>query len=117
METASDYYTAWWTYLGAVAGAQFLLWWLIRKLTSSDIKLVLHIVLFSILITPATMERGVDYWVPAFMVAILDGFTHGIDTVIPRLWPILIVMLALISVSFLFKLVKARMNRKQLETS
>ena len=38
-----------------------------------------------------------SYWVPAFMAAIMEGLNHGVDAALSRLWPILVMMLVLLS--------------------
>lgn len=108
MEVGDSYYTAWWIYLLAVIGAQLSCWWLIRKIRSVNVKIVLQLILFSILITPAALESGQNYWVPAFMVAFMSSLDSGLDAAIPQLWSILLVTVAILLLFVVTKLVWAR---------
>lgn len=99
METASDYYISWGIYWVAVAVAQFLLWRGLTIIKSQPIKILIQLLLFALLITPVPLESGQSYWVPAFMAAIMEGLNIGFEAALPRLWPILVMMLVLVSLA------------------
>lgn len=108
MEGGSDYQLAWWIYLCAVLGAHCLLWWLLRPVTYTNVKAVLQLMLLALLITPAALEPGQSYWVPAFMAAFMDGVDSGIDAALVRLWPIFGAMLLFLLLFVLVKVLWAR---------
>ena len=113
METGSEYYTAWSIYLLAVLVAEILLWRLLRIIKPGSVKLTLHLSLLALLLTPATLDITQSYWVPAFMVALMNGLNEGLEAALPPLQLILIVMLLLISVPYLFRISKALIARKR----
>ena len=96
MEVGDSYYTAWWIYLLAIVGAQLSCWWLVRKIRNVNVKIVLQLILFGILITPAALESGQDYWVPAFMVAFMNSLDSGVEAALPQLKSILWVTLMIL---------------------
>ncbi|MFA7553632.1 MAG: hypothetical protein WCY88_05230 [Spongiibacteraceae bacterium] len=106
METGSNYYSAWAIYLLAVLAAELLLWCLVKRIKSKDIRWVLHLCLLALLITPVALDSAQQYWVPAVMAALMDGLNIGWDAAMPRLIPILLVMLVLLILSLVVKLVK-----------
>lgn len=108
LQMGSEYYLAWLIYLGAVCCAHVLLWRAMSVIASRDIKTVLHLVLASILLTPTTLTAGQNYWVPAFMSALMDGLNDGAAAAMPDIGSILIVMLVLVSLSLGLKLYRRR---------
>lgn len=108
LHTGSEYYLAWLIYLAAVLSAHLLLWRALKVISSRDIKTVLHLSLAAILLTPTTLTTGQNYWVPAFMSALMDGLNDGPAAAMSDLWSILIVMLLLVSISLGLKLYRRR---------
>ena len=100
LETGNDYYQAWGIYVAAVLVAHLLLWRLLRKLPFRGVKTVLHLCMAALLLTPAALEPGQNYWVPAIMAAAMEGLNNGMDAATARLMPILVVMLLLLCLSF-----------------
>lgn len=100
---ASNYTNAWLLYLAAVLVAHFLLWWLMRRMQSVELKQVVHLCVLALLITPARLEPGSDNWVPAFMAALMEGIDSGFDAAANRLWPIFSVMLVFIVTAMLVR--------------
>ncbi|MEE8059264.1 MAG: hypothetical protein V3T17_15725 [Pseudomonadales bacterium] len=107
MDMGNDYLIAWSLYLLAVVAAQILTWRILRPFLQADIRAIVQLCVFSILITPARLEAGASYWVPAFVAALMDGVNDGVDAAIVRLWPIVMVMLVLVSISLVWKLRKS----------
>ena len=108
MQTGLEYYLCWGVYLLAVAASQLLLWRVLVVISNKEVKTVLQLSLLAILITPAVLEPGQAYWVPAFMAALMEGLNEGPDAALLRIWPILGVMLALITLSFIWRLYQGR---------
>lgn len=100
---ASNYANAWLLYLAAVGVAHFLLWWLMRRLKSLELKQVIHLCVLALLITPARLEPDSGNWVPAFMAALMEGIDSGFDAAANRLWPIFCVMLVFIVSAMLIR--------------
>ncbi len=95
----TDYYIAWGVYLLAIVGAQVVAWRLVRFIPQVDLRLILQLCLFALLITPAKLDADSNNWVPAFMAAIIEGVDHGLTAAMERLTPIFILMLVLIVLS------------------
>ena len=112
LETGNDYYQAWGIYLLAVVAAHLLLWRAISFIRFVKLKVVLHIVLAALLLTPVALERGESYWVPAVMAATMDALNSGLDSAMPRLVPILAVMVLLLAVFLLWSLFRNKANKK-----
>ncbi len=108
METASDYYISWSIYLAAVLAAQLLLWRVLSIISSREIKTLIQLLLFALLITPVPLEPGQSYWVPAFMAAIMEGLNLGLEAALPRLWPIFTMMLVFVCLSVAWRLYRLR---------
>ena len=106
MTISGDYYLAWSIYFLAVVVAQWLLWRLMAGVKNRSVVTVAMLSVLALLITPAPLDDGQSYWVPAFMAAIMEGLDQGPDAVVPRLLPILIMMLVLLCLSLLIKLLK-----------
>lgn len=113
METASDYYISWSVYLVAVLVAQLLLWRVLRIIKTQDIKFLVSILFFALLITPVPLETSQSYWVPAFMAAIMEGLNHGFEAAQPRLWPIFMTMLIFVCLSVAWRLYRLRRQSSQ----
>lgn len=108
LETVGEYVVAWSIYLLAAIVAQILVWRMTRGLPLADLRTVLCLTVFAILFTPAQLDSGVNYWVPAFMAALMEGLNEGPDAALSRVGPILVVMLALVLSSFVVKFIKSK---------
>jgi hypothetical protein len=108
MAVGSDYWIAWLIYLLAVACAQWLCWRASLALASADLRLLLQFCLLALLLTPVRLEPTSQFWVPAFMAALMESLNEETDTVLNRLSPILINMLVLSIMAFSGKLLKLR---------
>ncbi len=109
MEPARDYYIAWLIYLAAVLAAELLLWRGLHKRLNRDVLHVLQILVFALLITPATLDitQAVSldgYWVPAFMAALMEGINEGFPAAMTRLTPVWVVMLVLLLLALVWRL-------------
>lgn len=93
LETGSEYYTAWGFYLVAVASAQLLVWRITRSIPAVMLQRILQLCSFAILITPARLESGQNYFAPAFMVAMMEGVIDGGAAAVSRILPIVLMML------------------------
>lgn len=110
-----NYQIAWTIYLVSVAVAQWLLWLLIRPLSSKDTKQVIQLCVFALLITPIPLEPGdLRHWVPAFMAALMEAIDTGINAALNRLWPALVLMLVLLLSAMAWRL--HRQGRRGTET-
>ena len=96
MEPTGGYYVAWVIYLAAVVVAQLLLRRSLRPVKGQQLKILLQLFLFALLITPVPLEPGQSYWLPAFMAALMESLNLGVDALWPRLWPIFFTMLLLL---------------------
>lgn len=114
---ASNYTTAWLIYLAAIPVAHGLLWAALRRMRSRETRQVIHLCVFAFLITPARLEPGSPLWVPAFMAALMEGIDRGMDAASERLWPIFALMLALIVVSMLWRVLRARRAQRRAATA
>ena len=103
MDTGSDYYISWLIYCLAVFASNALLWRLLVRANSVHLKILLQLTLLAVLMTPASLELGTGYWVPAFMVMIMEGLNEGFAAVAPRLLPMLSVLILLIFSTYLFR--------------
>ena len=112
MTTGDDYYLAWAIYLAAICLAHLVLWRMLRRLSSVNLRVVLHVCLFAILVTPAPFGSEGSYWVPAYMTAIMEGLNDGLDAMLNRMIPIFIVMLVLVTLSLLFNFIRQRAARR-----
>lgn len=106
MILSDEYFLAWGLYLLAVFGAQLLAWRLTRVIPQADVRVILQLLVLATFITPARLEEGVNYWVPAFIAALIEGLNDGGDAALTRLWSILVTMLVLVLLSFSVKLSK-----------
>lgn len=93
LETGSEYYIAWGFYLVAVASAQLLVWRLTRSMSAVILQRILQLSSLAILITPARLESGQNYFVPAFMAAIIEGVIDGGAAAVSRILPIVLMIL------------------------
>ena len=100
----SNYLLAWSIYLGAVVVAMVLAWMPLRRWTSSDTRRLLLLCLFALLITPERLDPDHANWAPAFMAALMDAIDSGFQAGLNRLWPALLLMLALVVLSMLWRL-------------
>ena len=110
----SNYTLAWSVYLGAVVVAQLLLWWPLRQLPFADARRLIQLCVFAMFITPARLDPGSDFWVPAFMAALMDALEFGSEAALARVWPILAVMLVLVLASSLLRMVPVWRARSRL---
>lgn len=107
METTSSYMIAWLVYIVAVGGAQLLAWRISRVLRSPDLRAIFQLVVLAALITPARLEEGANYWVPAFMVALMEGLNDGMEVALNRLLPMMVTMLVFILLSVVVRRIKS----------
>ncbi len=103
MDIGNDYYLSWSIYCLAVAASHILFWRLLMGINNLHVKILLQLSLLALLITPATIEPGQGYWVPAFMVMIMEGLNEGFAAVTPRLLPVLAVLMVLIFLTYLIR--------------
>ncbi len=101
MDTGSDYYISWLIYCLAVFSSNALLWRLLVRASSVHLKILLQLTLLAVLMTPASLELGTGYWVPAFMMMIMEGLNEGFAAAAPRLLPMLLVLILLIFSTYL----------------
>lgn len=97
LATGSEYYTAWGFYLVAVASTQLLVWRITRSIPAVLLQRILQLCSLAILITPARLETGQNYFVPAFMAALMEGVIDGGAAAVSRILPIILMMLILCS--------------------
>lgn len=115
-EPGREYYLAWLIYLFALLAAELLLWRGLHKRIHRELLHVLQLLVFALFITPVTLEleQGMsmqDYWVPAFMAALMEGINEGFAAALPRLTPVLVVMALLLTLSLVWRLLRRRLNR------
>lgn len=108
MNIGSDYYLSWSIYCFAVVVSQLLFWRLLKGIDHRHVNILLQLSLLAVLITPASLEPGQGYWVPAFMVMIMEGLNEGFAAVAPRLLPMLAVLIVLIASTYLIQWVRRR---------
>lgn len=108
MDIGSDYYLSWSLYYLAVAASHILFWRLLVGINSLHVKILLQLILLALLITPASLEPGQSYLVPAFMVMIMEGLNEGFAAVTPRFLPMAAVLLVLIVLTYLIRWVWRR---------
>ncbi len=108
MEIGSDYYIAWSLYLLMVVSSHVLFWRLLLKVASLHLKIVLQLGLLTLLITPALLDAETGYWVPAFMVMIMEGLNDGFDAIVPRLPPMFLLFVVLLVVAYLVRWIWSR---------
>jgi hypothetical protein len=116
MEIDHEYFIAWAIYLLAALVAQLISYvivgWKVRDDRASrpkaiaDFGMVVQLLVFAVLITPVRLELADNYWVPAFMAALMDGLNYGSDKALTRIWPIAIVLLLLLCISITYRFVK-----------
>ncbi|MEH6556641.1 MAG: hypothetical protein V7459_05405 [Oceanicoccus sp.] len=108
MDIGSDYYLSWSLYYLAVATSNVLFWRLLLGIGSLHVKILLQLTLLALLITPASLEPGQGYLVPAFMVMIMEGLNEGFAAITPRFLPMVAVLFVLIFVTYLIRWVWRR---------
>lgn len=108
MDVAENYLLAWSLYLLAVASSQLIVWRMLRALASVDLRISMQLIALAIWITPIQLESEQSYWVPVFMVAIMDGISFGADTALERLQPMWAVMLVMLVIVLLLKWRRSR---------
>ncbi|MGK0500883.1 MAG: hypothetical protein ACJAYG_002537 [Oceanicoccus sp.] len=110
MEMTSDYYQTWAIYWGAVVVAVFLFWLLLRKFKRPTLTYSLLIMLLALLLTPAAPEAERGYWVPAYMVALMEGLNEGFEAAMPYLWPVIFMMVLLPCLLFIGRVIAAKLT-------
>ncbi|WP_019530202.1 hypothetical protein [Dasania marina] len=108
---AADYLLAWGCYVAATLLLLLMLWRVTAGIKLLDLRFILLILAAALLFTPVPIAAGSNYWAPAFMAALIDTVTMGIDGGVKRLWPILVVMLLLVSLSLLWRLLRTKLKR------
>ena len=106
LELTSAYYIAWAVYLGAVLLAQLLVWRAVRLLQWVDLQIVIHVIIFGLLITPARLEPGQDYWVPAAMVALMDFINGETEAALNNMAIIFTVIFVLLLISIVSRWIR-----------
>jgi len=105
MELESDYYLAWAIYLLAVLTAQIVVWRLVLHVRFVELRSILQVCSLALFITPVRLDPTQNYWVPAFIAALMDGLNDGVDALLNRFVPVLFVMTGLLIASFILKLI------------
>jgi hypothetical protein len=108
LEVGNDYYIAWGCYLLAVIVLQFLVWRATLLLPIKDLRTVINIIVFSLMVTPTQLEMGQNYWVPVFIAALMEILDEGFSIGIMRMLPALIVMFVLLLASIATKFLKPK---------
>lgn len=108
LETGNNYYIAWACYLAAVLVMQYLVWKVTLLLPVKDLRTVINIIVFSLMITPVQLEMGQNYWVPVSIATLMEILDEGFSVGIMRMLPALIVMFVLLLASIATKFIKPK---------
>jgi len=107
-EVESNYIILWCIYLLAVVGAMVVVRRFCSALKLQESAAVVRIIVLVILITPAKVDPELGFWAPAFMALFMDAIAVGIEPALSRLWPILIVLVISLGLSFSWRLVSSK---------
>ena len=112
MEFGNDYYLAWLIYLVAVLACQFVVWRITTQISTVELRTIIQIFSFAILITPVRLDPAQNYWVPALTAGLMDGLNEGIDALIERFVPVFVVMIGMLVLSLIWKLARRKSGRR-----
>ena len=92
----NDAVIAWLCYWVSAAFLLLVVWRLTAGIRSVDVRAVLLLIAAALLLTPARLQAGSPDWVPALMAMGMDTLSYGIDTALPRLWLMLLILSGLL---------------------
>lgn len=104
-DVESNHIILWCIYLLAVVGAMVVVRRFCSAMKLKESAAVLRIVVLVILVTPAKVDPELGFWAPAFMAVFMDAIAMGIEPALSRLWPILIVLVISLALSFGWRVV------------
>ncbi|MFT5692824.1 MAG: hypothetical protein ACI92E_002160 [Oceanicoccus sp.] len=111
MELGNDYYLAWMIYLVGALVSQFIVWRITAQIKAIEVRTIIQICSFAILITPVRLDPAQNYWVPALIAGLMDGLNDGIDALIERFVPVIVVMIGMLVISLIWKLSRRKNKR------
>jgi hypothetical protein len=107
-EVESNYLIGWCVYLLAVVGMMVVLRHLTAGLKWKESAAVIKLCVLVLLLTPAKVDPEQGFWAPAFIAAFMEGISQGADAALTRAWPILIIMMVCLVLSFIWRLYERR---------
>lgn len=111
MELGNDYYLAWMIYLLAALVCQLVVWRITAQINTIEVRTIVQICSFAILITPVRLDSTQNYWVPALIAGLMDGLNDGFDSLVERFVPMIVVMIGLLVLSLIWKFLRPKNNR------
>jgi hypothetical protein len=103
-EVESNYLIGWCIYLLAVVGMMVVLRHLTSALQWKESVDVIKLCTLVLLLTPAKVDPEQGFWAPAFITVFMEGISQGADVAMIRAWPILIIMVVCLLLSFSWRL-------------
>jgi hypothetical protein len=103
--TAASYHTAWAIYAMATLGFLLLVRHWLRPRVGPGTQVTLLLLLAALALTPAQVSPELASYAPAVVVLVFDWLTHGSESVLRPLEPMLLMFLLALGLGLLFTLV------------
>ena len=107
----SDIAFAWLCYGLSALTLIYVLWRMLSWMGFKEFRQVATVIVGAFLFTPVPVEPGSDDWAPAFMAVLIDLVTVSTEAAMSRLWPMLIVMLVMVVLSFAWRIYRYKSNQ------
>ncbi|MCZ6829642.1 MAG: hypothetical protein O7F73_08655 [Gammaproteobacteria bacterium] len=102
MLTTESYQMAWGVYLAAALGLLWLVRQWLRPRSGAALQVTLLLMLAALVLTPSLADPELEHYGPAVVVAVFDLLTHGPESIMRSVEPLLLMQLLAVALGLLF---------------